>query len=573
MAGDNGSPEEEDEPVKRGKKDPLAVRRAPMHEPTRLGYRLTEQQKVAILNKNLRPREVVREAHHRRHGKHKRIVARPAKPANVPTGWEARWSDSQISWYFWCPLTNATCWTLADCDHDVANVQKLVDDKGGLPFDSPYVKYTRQADAVRQKRNALRASSARSSRSAATPQPGTPRSSGGGGSARAQSAGTRRPQSSDGRTLSARAQFAKRPQSARVISTIASVGNARSGPHPPSSTHVVYEMRAAQQASSASARASAPMPLAHPQRAEAQRSTEDEANEAPWMLGRPADKYGRVPLPPREAQIWSRMRVADAAAAEKENAAQRKARSYGRGVGYRKHCMRIDVVDQGFGNVTELQDYESKDWRTRGNPGLPREYRHVLPKQEEVKVLEPWEQDQESANIFAVGDHVWLAGDPMAPLKNGSGLFQKEVDQEHHLGPFGKSGRKPPDAVVPTGVHKPTGLVTAVQARTGECLVEWGKVGSVPLGTSRKLLWCTPDEIKQVPMKHKMKHSLTNVKSSMRMSLLGRTASSISGVVDGAEDAAPELITTKDGTLLSFATGKPATQLLSTVDPHARAAT
>jgi hypothetical protein len=500
------SPGSVSEPVKPGKA--VGARRGAMHEPTRLSYRLTEEQKVQILQKKLRPRDVVRSAHAARHHLHKRMVARPPKPTDAPTGWDVRWSESQGAWYYWCPLTNVTCWEPSECNHDAAAAGR----KGGLPLDSPYFQYAMKADARRHQIERGRPERLKERR-------------------RVQSAGSaRRPQSSDGRSLSARAATG-RPQSARVQSTIA---NAKVGPHPPSSTEAVIALRSANLTSAASARAAAP---AEPPR-HTERHTEAETKEAPWMLGRPADKYGRVPMPPREAQLWDRIRAQEAEAAEKENASARKVRTYGRGPGYRKHCMRIDTPD----GVGELQDYESKDWRTRGNPGLPREYLHVRPKQQTAASSHDGVFDEQQANgaaTYAPGDHVWLAGDPMATLKNGSGLFQKNEEDEHHLGPFSKQGRSAATRSDAEGLHtKPTGLVTVVQKRTGDCLVEWGVVGHCPLGMPRKLLWCTPSELKKVPVRKKMINSIGSVKSSMRMM---RTMSTNSAAVsEAASDAPPE---------------------------------
>jgi hypothetical protein len=237
------------------------------------------------------------------------------------------------------------------------------------------------------------------------------------------------------------------------------------------------------------------------------------------MLGRPADKYGRVPMPPRDAQLWDRMQEGEEAE-DKENKAY-KARSYGRGPGYRKHCMRIDAPSA----VVELQHPESRDWRSRGNPGMPREYLHVRPNHHRVQLsLDGEDGDPTARAAFQPGDHVWLAVDPMAKLKNGSGLFQKPATEEPHLGPFSRRGGSKPSPKQEKGgiATKPTGLVKMVQERTGDCMVEWGVVGYCPAGMPRKLLWCTPDELQKVPARKKM---MAAAKSSILMRSLSNRSS------------------------------------------------
>lgn len=445
---------------------------------------------------------MVRRAHEVRQGKHKRIVARPPKPANVPTGWEPRWSESEHAWYYWCPLTNATCWDMSECKHDDAAVQKIVKDKGGLPLDSPYVQYALKADARRHQKAYGRAERIMERR-------------------RVQSAGPRRLQSAAGRSPAARAQSG-RPQSARVQSTFASARSSMTGPHPPSSSEAVIALRSASLSAAAAARAAAPRPPSSCNDAAAR--AVEEAKEAPWMLGRPADKYGRAPMPPRDAQLWDRMKE-DEGAEDKENESEDKenesykARSYGRGPGYRKHCMRVDAPSA----VVELHHPESRDWRTRGNPGMPREYLHVRPKLQRVQLsLDGEDEDPTGHAAFQPGDHVWLAVHPMSRLKNGSGLFQKPATEEPHLGPFSKRVSHPSP-----GQTKPTGLVKTVQERTGDCLVEWGVVGYCPAGMSRKLLWCTPDELQKVPARRKV---LAAAKTSMLMRSLSMSSNGLASM-------------------------------------------
>lgn len=110
------------------------------------------------------------------------------------------------------------------------------------------------------------------------------------------------------------------------------------------------------------------------------------------------------------------------------------------------------------------------------------------------------------------GDHVWLAVDPRATLKNGSCLLQTDGQDDDHLEPFSRKG-KPTTEVIKDGlITKPTGLVRKVQKSTGDCLVEWGAVGHCPPGMSHKLLWCTPSELKKV---HARKKVMVTAKSSM----------------------------------------------------------
>lgn len=474
-------------------------RRGPMHEPVRLSYRLTDEEKRQIMNQKLRPQDVVRRAHERRAGKHKRIAARPAKPSNVPTGWEVRWSESAEAWYYWCPVTNVTCWDVSECKHDAAAVQKVVKDRGHLPLDSPYVKYALKADALRHQKDCSRAERIKERR-------------------RAQSAGPRRPQSAGGRSLAAAAQPG-RPQSARVESTFSSA-RYKGGPHPPSSSEAVIALRSANLASAAAARAAAPRPPPH--RSDAVARSVQEAKEAPWMLGHPADKYGRVPVPPREAQLWDRRQEGEAQ--DKENAAY-KAQCYGRGPGYRKHCMRVDAPRA----VHELQDFESRNFRSRGNPGMPREYLHVRPKHQRVLSVDGGDAEVTAIRAaFQAGDHVWLAVDPTATLKNGSGLFEKRDPEELHLGPFSKRSQPSFEQAQDGILTKPTGVVKTVQASSGDCLVEWGVVGHCPPGMPRKLLWCTPDELRKVPARKKI---MSAMKSSMMMRTLSMS-SARSGAVE-----------------------------------------
>ena len=158
--------------------------------------------------------------------------------------------------------------------------------------------------------------------------------------------------------------------------------------------------------------------------------------------------------------------------------------------------MRVDPPS----GVHELQNFESEDWRTRTNPGLPREYLHVRPKQQTVRMSLNGEDAERNVSklSFQEGDHVWLAVDPMATLKNGSCLLRAHEHRKDRLGPSSGWGR--PTSMNDELPTKLTGLVKKVQHSSGDCLVEWGVVGHCPAGMPRKLLWCTSSELKKAAL-------------------------------------------------------------------------
>ena len=379
----------------------------------------------------------------RRYDRHLRMPKRPPKPRNVPTGWEARWSENASAWFFWCPVTSATTWDVHDCEHGQANIGRIVEEKGGLPANSPYQPAPRPHSA----RGAVRAKTTRQSR-------------------RPHSARAAEPEPDAAPRTTEQGQAADRPALANPKAA------SRIGPHPPSSHEAMIVAREAERRG-----------RRHRVVVTTTKREESRRKEAPWMLGSagrpvygPQYQHGEQAEPttdglrqyssppPGRNRVWSSrpqqrysMRVAPA----------------------------LDDLDP-LGAPALTGGF----WRQRDAPAAPREYRHIHKAALTAGDIPDWKQKAGPKHAFRAGAHVWLKN-AMGKLKNGSGLFHSE-DDESHLGPFGKHGRSP-RAKPPQGLSsRPVGLVKAV--RGNEYLVEWGVVGYVPVGMPRKMLWCTAGE-------------------------------------------------------------------------------